>query len=114
LGARDEDTAGPAVILEHVDLRLNPDPNGPSAESRENNLREQARSWNEALKFQNEAITVKAKLLVYTQALLLLGISAVFALLALSIYAYGSAPRIPVKNSQSVSTQKETSHGQVP
>ena len=48
----------PIVILAHVDLRLNPDAAGPSTESQENNLREQARSWNEALSVQTDAISV--------------------------------------------------------
>jgi hypothetical protein len=104
----------PESILRHVDLYLNADPAGPCDTSRENNLRDQARSWNTALKAQDKAITEKSKLLVLTQRLLIGGISTVVALLALSIYVYGSAPINVEHSTPSTLTPKETPHGKLP
>lgn len=81
----------PSQILEKVDLRLNRGAQEPSDESRENNLREQARVWNLAVGVQARVIDDKSKLLVATHVLLMFGISCVFALLVLSIFVYGSA-----------------------
>jgi hypothetical protein len=104
----------PESILRHVDLYLNAEATGPSDTSRENNLRDQARAWNTALKAQEKAITDKSKLLVFTQRLLIAGISTVVALLALSIYVYGSAPTNIEHATPSALTPKETPHGKLP
>ncbi len=104
----------PESVLRHVDLYLNRDPAGPSDTSRENNLRDQARSWNAALKAQDKAITEKSKLLVLTQTLLIVGISTVVALLALSIYVYGSAPVLVEHSTPSHTTPKERPDAKLP
>ena len=78
------------TILENVDARLAA-ADGLTDASRENNLREQARAWNEAIATQCNAIAYKSKLLIWTQGSLLTGVATVFALLMVSIFAYGSA-----------------------
>ncbi len=77
----------PSRLLENVDLKLNA---GLTPTMQENNLREQARIWNEGIVSQRQAIDGKAAFLKAAQWLLLVAIALVFALLALSIFVYGT------------------------
>ena len=104
----------PKEILRKVDLRLSTGPDGPTDVSRENNLREQARAWNEAVKAQEQALTEKSTLLVWTQGFLVAGISTVASMLFISVFAYRVGAHSPDTPSKSISVPKETPHGKLP
>lgn len=97
-----------AEILRRAELRLRAEPERQTDEMRENHIREQAKAWHNTLAAQESAIAIKSKLLVWTQGLLVLGISMLSALLILSVFAYGTRAQRQSKVS-SISVFREDS-----
>jgi hypothetical protein len=97
-----------ADILRKTELRLRAEPERQTDEMRENHIREQANAWHDALIAQESAIAIKSKLLMWTQGLLVVGISVVAALLILSAFAYGTRTQQRNKTSSISITRKNS------
>ncbi len=104
----------PKGILRRVDLYLGSDPQGPADLSRERNIRDQIVQWNAAIDAQDRAVAFKSGWLVITQRVLVVGIAMVMASLWISLFAYGTRAREPMRAPVPDSTLKEVPRGQLP